>query len=477
MGKSPAAKRSEQPGMQGGRRPTVLVPERARFPLRCGSGAVAVPDPAIRERSAVRCRLRPRQALSRHPGVVDVSVDPTEWVDERELFRAADDGDQDAPIVEEPDAPGAWPEDVDISFYASSSVTIPGMGSPGSGCGEWGPREFCSRCGELHFGPHRCEKRECPDCWTTWTARRSEAITRRIMAGRWAEDDGLDRRAVHAVASPPTGEVRTLSDISRYRRKAHDRMRERGVRGGVCVFHGFRPTDDTKEAFEAAKEANEEIQQRMKANRGIWHFIRETDRDWRSLVKWSPHFHYLGLCREFEADDGGDDWVVRRLSSMDPFRSLTDTDAYQSIASTVTYLLSHATFESEGSAKAITWFGSLHPSNFQAEEELSAGALSVIERMAAVVTDARLDREVEGESDGIDECENDDCDGRIRSIFEAGDFLADPTWCDQFDRETERRLSRAFKWAIGELRPPPGLQRPRDEQECREAFDAVLDLD
>jgi hypothetical protein len=336
------------------------------------------------------------------------------------------------------------------------------MGERGLNCGEWYPAEFCESCGTVHPGTSRCQQRGCPDCWATWTGNRAEAITRRLTAFRFAQDAGVDRRAVHAVASPPTGEIVSLADVKRYRRKAQERLKEAGVRGGVMVFHGFRVKADVKEAFRELKDAEA-------VSGGIWQFVRENRRHWRSQVYWSPHFHVIGVAREFEPVE--DDWVLRRLSTADRLDTLRDDGAYESVAKMSRYILSHATFEPEG-MRAVSWFGQVHATQFSPEEELSDGALSVIERKAAEA----VGREDDGEGDEEDgpTCREDDCEGSLRKIWDANIFLGDSQWVDSVGREAERRLAVAFDWAIGELDPPPGLKKPRTREDFEEAF-AILE--
>jgi hypothetical protein len=35
-------------------------------------------------------------------------------------------------------------------------------------------------------------------------------------------------------------------------------------------------------------------------------------------------------------------------------------------------------------------------------------------------------------------------------------------------------LNTAFQWAIGEIKPPPGLKNPTSEADAREAFEHLL---
>jgi hypothetical protein len=381
------------------------------------------------------------------------------------------------PRDRDPDA-GAWPEDLDTRFYASSSMSIPGKGSPGENCGEWFPQEFCDECGEPHLGRSRCEQRTCPSCWSSWTRRRAEKITRRLGSARYAAEDGLRKRAVHAVVSAPEGEIRTLSDVQQGYRDAYRLAQEKGVRGGVAVFHGFRVTDDGKALYEAAKAAgtwDEDEDGRL------WSFVRRHELriergigggDWRDLSYWSPHWHILGLAEEFEADDpdAQEGWIARRIRSLESFK-LHEDAGYEDMVGASMYLLSHATFETDSSKDCLRWFGELATTKFSPEEELSEGSLSVVERKAREAAQSGRER---GEEE-VEEEECGNCGATSRSpIWDAGAALMDPGWCDRIGREQQRRLTAAFEWAIGERQPPPGMKHPKSEKEAEEALTALL---
>lgn len=377
-------------------------------------------------------------------------------------LRESDAGPDDGPAVEREPEAGAWPEEMEMRFYAESSVTLPGMGSPGENCGVWGPQEFCDECGEPSFGPSQCEQRGCPNCWWKWSGNRAENMTVRLGAARHAADDAQGKRAVHTVASPPEGEIRTLTDVQDGFRDAYALAKERGVRGGVCIFHGFRVLDDVKEEFRAEDPEG-----------GIWAWIREREEDWRDLTYWSPHYHIVGLARNVEADSGSesDVWRFRRIRSLERF-TLTDPAGYNDMAGLSRYLLSHLTFESDTSTDSVRWFGELSTAKFSPEEELSEGALSTIERHAEEVVGAVDDRSDDGHQE---DCECEECGASSMSpIWEAGNALMDRNWCERIGREQQRRLSAAFEWAIGERQPPPGLARPSTGEECAETFEALL---
>lgn len=361
----------------------------------------------------------------------------------------------------EDDGLGAWSESLDVGSLASTSMAIPGEGAEGPMCGIWAPTEFCDGCGEPDFAPNHCGRRECPNCEGSWTRERAVGIGVRLGAARLSAPDGSERRAIHAVFSPPEGEVRTLQEVRRGFRSAYDLAKKQGVRGGVAVFHGYRPLASTKDEFE--EEAD--------AAAGIWRYIKGREEHWRDLTYWSPHWHVVGLSLDFEADDPDeqDGWVARRIRSLDAISGLHDRGAHDDVVGLVRYLMSHATFDTDSSADCVRWFGGLATTNF-APDELGEGRLEVLER---VVDDLVGADRADGGDVEEDPCE--ECGSTSRSpIWDAGYALQDPGWCRRIGREQERRLKAAFEWAIGEVKPPPGMQRPATEEECAESFAELL---
>lgn len=374
----------------------------------------------------------------------------------------------------EPDA-GQWPEEVDVEYLVDSARTIPGMGAQPRNCGIWAPREFCSECGEPVFGESRCATRGCPNCWHLWSRNRTESETIRLSAARHAADAGLDKRAVHAVVSPPEESVRTESELKAARKHAYTLAEEHGVRGGMVIEHGFRLTEEAAEMW---------LRQRLAGETELkkWRWVREHALDWRKLTYWSPHFHVVGLSREFEPNDpdGDDGWIVERLSTLDPF-TLTDPtgDGYESMIRCIRYLLSHTSFDPEGRSHAITWFGELAYNKFSPEKAISRGALKTIERRVEELLGPGDEEDLEDGEEAVnhaDECPCDGCTGELWSIWDARYRLQDADWCDSIGREQQRRLVVAWEWAIGDVVLPPGLQRPESETECEEAFATLYEM-
>lgn len=358
---------------------------------------------------------------------------------------------------------GAWDEDLEISIYGEEVWTLPGMGEQPASCGRWYVESFCDEA-HLNFGVSRCQNRDCPSCWGSWSQTRSEKVARRLGAARYAAESGPDKRAVHFLASPEEGSVQSINDVYDMLKEGYDRAKGHGVRGGVAVPHLYRPTDETKRRFRD-----------INPDGGIWKWIRENDRHWRDQSKWSPHVHIIGLARDVAEDnpEEQDGWVLRRLTNLKRF-GLRDREGYDHMVGLTRYLLSHAPYEADESKQVVRWFGELAPASFSPEEELSAGALAVVERIAAEVAGSAEPTEEGTEGAEDDVCSHDGCECELNPIWEAGEALQNRNFCEEIGTEAETRLLTAFRWFLGEIKPPPGLRHPRTESDALEALEALL---
>lgn len=361
---------------------------------------------------------------------------------------------------------GAWPESVSIESYADTSLTIPGQSAPPADCGEYGPRTFCDSCADLVIAPHQCGGRSCADCWSIWRADQTVSAVERLAGARREAPTNIEKRLVHGVASPKveTYEIRTLTQFNRMISDAYDVLKESGIRGGVVVPHGWRVKAHVKRAFAELKEADA-------VSGGIWKWIREHKKDWRTMTFWSPHVHVLGLATEVEPVET-DDWIVERIDTFSSF-NIYQEQCYRDMAKAYSYLLSHLAFDPEGNGHSIRWYGVLANNQFSLEQ-LEDWEQTKIERMTAKILGEPVNDDDEAEAGLAEKCECDDCDGRMRPIYDAGIYLGMYEWCDQLDRETERRLNVAFQWAIGDLSPPPGLKSPKTEDDANKIMDMFL---
>lgn len=347
---------------------------------------------------------------------------------------------------------------------------LPGMGDPAPRCGEVSASTFCDEAGHIQFQRHLCGRRECPECWSSqWAGPRTASVVSRLAAARYAEE-GVGRRVVHAVVSPPEDSINTIRGYFEGRRKANEIAKEHGVRGGVVVAHGYRALEETKQRF-----------QEEEPDLPLWRWIRANDRPWKEQVYWSPHFHVIGLCRDFSAaEERSDGWVIQNLSTGDrrfsPFQ-LHQKDGYRDMVGAVRYLLSHATFPANESRQAVTWFGSLHGTNFDPEAELSAGSWSTIQRITEEVVGAGLeddDGDGGGEEDDDRECPVEGCDGRVHDIWGARMFLESAAG-EALERDQRERVEAAYEWVAGLKQPPPGMKNPQSEEQAREALSVILE--
>jgi hypothetical protein len=370
------------------------------------------------------------------------------------------------PSPEPADAPAgvAWPEEP--GAVADTSLTIPGRGDRPSDCGDYMPLKYCPECGEPHMVEHRCKGRRCPSCEAIWTGERAEAATVRLEAARLAEPDGARRRVVHVVVSPPESFDETVDGYRRGARRANTLAKAHGIRGGAVIPHGYRVKESVKEEY------REGVREGRIEKRGVWSWLKERydGSRWRAAVYYSPHYHVVGLAEDVaasspEADDG---WVVSRIRSLDRVNGAADKPAHEDAYGLFYYLLSHATFDPEGSAHMVRWFGEYAYSNFSPSDELGAGRYDVLER---TVAELREEGGAEGEAH---ECEQGCSEVVLASITEAPRHLQSRAWCEEVGGGAQQRLEAAVDWVYGDARPPPGLAHPPSKADASEALEALV---
>lgn len=367
--------------------------------------------------------------------------------------------------------------DLDACEVLDGPWTIPGRGAKGDRCGVVAPNGFCDADDpHVTFGRHDCGRRSCPRCWfSSWRNPRTVEVTARLGAARY-DAEGAGKRCVHAVVSPESGETGTIEQFYQNRSEAIQVAKRAGIRGGIIVPHGFRVKKRIQEKIEQEREAGN-------FSGGDWKWVREHDCSWHNFVYWSPHYHVIGLSRDVDPSNVSDEWVVHNIKrkradgevghSLAPF-TLTGSNGYKDMARTVGYTLSHATYEADSNRQVMTWFGDLHGSNFDPEEDISDGPWSKIHRKARVIVGSEGDDGGDGAGDDDDdrECLRGGCEGTWHPIHEAPDFLDQRG--NDIPEDAYDRIHTAWLWDSGDLEPPPGLKRPTTEEGAREAFAEML---
>lgn len=344
---------------------------------------------------------------------------------------------------------------------------LPGMGDSSGRCGEVSATSFCDAHGHIQYRAHLCGRRECPECWSSqWAGPRTVSVVSRLAAARYVEDDGLDRRTIHAVVSPPEDSINTIEAFYQGRAEANDIAKDHGIRGGVVVAHGYRVLEDVKEQYRAED-----------PDIGMWLWLRRNEIPWKEQVYWSPHYHVIGLARDVEpgGEDRDGEWIFENIRSLKPYEGLRDREGTKAMVGAVRYLLSHATYPAEENRQSVTWYGDLHGTNFNPEEELSGGAWSVIQRITEEVTGSRRpeDEEDGHQEEDENECPVDGCEGRTHDIWGARMFLESPV-AEDLTRDERERVRVAYEWTVGDRHPPPGMKRPQTTEQAREVLDHLL---
>lgn len=390
-------------------------------------------------------------------------------------YRAAVAGSSSSPSTSrvEQRAAGAADWSDDLGHWGAAEWELPGFGEKGPRCGEYYPQAVCDSCGEPEFATHQCGRRGCPDCWGTWAREAGVRATVRLQSFRYTLPDNYERQAAHAVVSVPEGEVMNERQFYKGRKKAAEIAEQKGFRGFAIVPHPYRMTDAAKREFRSTD-----------VEYGIWSWWRR-DRDGdRDLIKWSPHYHIIGVTtQDMDSAEDSDEWVYRFIRSMDRFDGVHDRESHEDVYGAFRYLLSHTGWPEGSTNQAVTWYGELANSIFVEDareewqnEKPSEGILSVLEREVEQVAGVEPEGDegdesgAVGETDDLGECPCDSCDGLLIDVFDVRQYLRhnDPP------PDVAERMVAAYEWRLGERQPPPGMKRPDSEEHAREAFEMLL---
>jgi hypothetical protein len=339
--------------------------------------------------------------------------------------------------------------------YYEGAVRIPGYREPPERCRGLTPVGFCEE-GHTVLGRSSCGTRYCPDHWRDWTEDAVVAMVARLAAYRWAQD-GAERRLSHVIASPPQDRRYSAREMWETRSDAYDVFEAAGVPGGAVVTHPYRTTERGDHLYQTAKDAGE-----IETDTGKWAFLRDLAEDWDDLegyVEASPHYHALAPGTDIRGQDAPEGWVVERIRSMKPFEHIRDTEAYESMVAPAYYILTHAA-EQQG-RQTTTYFGEMHPSSFDPEEELTAAAWSRIQMEAEEAVKGASDGDG-GTGGGPEECPTDECEAMVYDVMQLAEFVEDEDWLKQVrsHRDGKARYDRlmgVLLWWEGRCdTPPPG---------------------
>ncbi|GAI68902.1 unnamed protein product [marine sediment metagenome] len=175
------------------------------------------------------------------------------------------------------------------------SFKIPGLGKKGRLCNHKRLDKF-SKSGEAaYFKLLKCKRIECPSCWLDWARRTTFELALKIEAYARANN----KRPIAAIMSVPPDKVTTWNwsgiNMSLFRR-GYRRIHNKGVGGGVVVFHPYRLNAYARGRWLRA--GNGRCKKRGNGDVAIWRWVRarvQLGENLYSFVKLGPHAHVIGF--------------------------------------------------------------------------------------------------------------------------------------------------------------------------------------
>lgn len=297
---------------------------------------------------------------------------------------------------------------------------LPGFGES-KNCGKAVPILICECCMKIHYVRHRCNQKTCPDCWKIWHIHTTKKIKSRICSQKAGTKN--NRKKIKHVVVTPTPEhakhnywelreqaIDYLSSksfiyaVQRYNQQRirlekygfrrlkksyiitqeefkelteEDRQRIRqhflikfSAPSGTLIFHPFRLKPEAQEEY---KEYLRNTSDGMKK----WEWIRSKP-NWRELIKWSPHFHFIGYIGFLAPAKSGELWAYKTIQENKKVAILSDKDVFRA----VNYLLTHTgVLASRPHVHSYVWIGTLSTRNGKFSDDASAAASNAPDTM------------------------------------------------------------------------------------------------
>lgn len=358
-------------------------------------------------------------------------------------------------------------ESLGVEVFGAREWTFPGMGDPNPECGTYRVEGVCENCGEPHFAPHQCGRRECPNCSGIWMKQTGVKRATRLQSVRHAKEF---KQAAHAVVSPEEP-PQTVCAFLDGRSEAAEAAREKGFTDFDVIGHICRVTDEGEELYEAEQDEDD--------NRGIHVWLQDEYPERyhfgmvNSLLYWSPHYHIIGRTSpDMEPAKESDDFVYKFIDSL-PSYSLSDEQSHEAVYKVYRYLLSHAGIHQERQFQAVVGYGGLSNSTYK-DHKASVETTDQIEKMLVEIAEQHIDEDdrperAGSEADELGECDNCE-DGTVINVFRVPDYIEQA----QPPPDIRDRMRTAYEWRKGRIQPPPGLKRPQSREDATDAFEGML---
>jgi hypothetical protein len=248
-----------------------------------------------------------------------------------------------------------------VRDYWTLPFFLLGKGEKGVDCGVIMPCRVCDNpdCGKIHWVRHNCRRKACPDCYKGWIREEVDKAYARLLS-KESLVRNRGKRLVHITLSPNQDrKPGSREELRALFGEGYDYIKEKGVEGGICVFHAFRATKMAKRAA-------------RKANMKLWAWIRE-QKEPEKWYRYSPHLHLVTFVNHLKPPEKGEEWVYKQIpdkeGSYEGFMRKAKRE--KEVKGLIGYLLTHAVTlkGAEDTFHSVRWFGSCSYNKFITTEE------------------------------------------------------------------------------------------------------------
>lgn len=204
--------------------------------------------------------------------------------------------------------------------------------------------------------------------WRSWRSKFSTIASLYVLAARHNAAAGSQRRAVHAVFSPPQTDVQSRSALRHWRARASEVAQEVGIRGGMSSFHGYRVKPEPIEEFQSHIYNTEYADTATDVL--LWEWLRRGN--WREYVQWGPHIHIVGVCDSM--DDYHGEGLIHHLRTFPDYDRSVNMGAVAEHRAVAKDIVDHITFDPRNPYPPMSWFGELEGSSWSSAQQLTTDA-------------------------------------------------------------------------------------------------------
>jgi len=409
-------------------------------------------NPLLFKKQRVSCYMRPSRHFSRskNRSLKQINLEQTEQKVTQIINDTIDEykKDRDHRISFEYDDNFILPDNQIKYKKKAKKYMLPQTGIIDKDCQKMGNVVACSSCGEWIPVSKTCNSPKCPVHGVTNRYKRSKKVLERIYSHKLTHK--LNSAHFTISIDPSNKKLIRLSKDPKTRNKIDKQIikyaKEKGVLGGVYVFHPFRMKEEFKKPlYDLFKDKEKEVEGIGEFR--LWKILIKYVKNWRDLVYFSPHYHIIGNYTWTKKGSANDKFLFRKIKQFGSYKNKDHTvqNIPQGIINCAMYQLSHAGLSVDTNKKCMGWFGAISFNNWSLDKSPAA-----IQEYIKNISKEHLNDFATSEGETYNRCSK--CGGDLVPLFQIKDYF------NNFSSQKAIELNYVFQMFSGYIPPPDKLK-------------------